>query len=153
MVLGASLLIAVAACSSDGDDGKTVDPHSKENATDQAGATAVQKRRCVECHTASMAGSPKAIATPSPGVELYAPNLTNDKETGIGSWTDEQLAVAITTGVDNTSQQLCPQMKHFADMSDFEVYSIIKYLRSLPPVKNKILRSVCPPLKTKEEQT
>ena len=38
-------------------------------------------------------------------------------------------------------------------MSDFEVYSIVKYLRSLPAVSNKILRSVCPPLKSKSEQT
>jgi hypothetical protein len=33
------------------------------------------------------------------------------------------------------------------------VYSIVKYLRSIPPVKQKVLRSVCPPLKTKEAQT
>ena len=43
-------------------------------------------------------------------------------------------------------------MTHFSDMTDFEVYSIVKYLRSIPPVKNKVPRSVCPPLKTKEEQ-
>ncbi len=40
-----------------------------------------------------------------------------------------------------------------ADMCDFEVYSIVKYLRALPPVKQKILRSVCTPLKNKEEQS
>jgi hypothetical protein len=37
-------------------------------------------------------------------------------------------------------------------MNDYEVYSIVKYLRSLPPVTKKVLRSVCPPFKTKEEQ-
>ena len=67
-------------------------------------------------------------------------------------YTDDLLARAIRSGLDKDDLELCPQMKHFADMTDFEVFSIIKYLRSLPPVKQKILRSVCPPLKTKEEQ-
>jgi hypothetical protein len=66
-----------------------------------------------------------------------------------GTWTDDALAVAIRTGFDDESQALCPQMTHFANMSDFEVYSIVKYLRSLPPVKKAVPRSVCPPFKTK----
>ena len=45
------------------------------------------------------------------------------------------------TGIDKDSQDLCPQMKHFADMTDFEVYSIVKYLRSIPKVPSKIPRS------------
>ena len=67
-------------------------------------------------------------------------------------YTDDLLARAIREGYDKNDQQLCPQMKHFAEMTDFEVYSIVKYLRSLPPVNQKVLRSVCPPLKSKEEQ-
>jgi len=96
-------------------------------------------------------------------VELYPPNLTPDPDTGIGdgsnpdpakkSYTDDLLARAIRSGIDNDDLELCPEMKHFADMTDFEVYSIVKYLRSIPPVNQKILRSVCPPLKTKDQQT
>lgn len=157
--LGA-LLMAVA-CSSSGDDAggecPADNPNCREIATAQAGSEAVVKRKCVDCHGKNMAGSTtmltgqKDTAT-GEKVELFPPNLTGDKDTGVGSWTDDQLAVAIRTGVDNESQALCPQMKHFADMSDFEVFSIVKYLRSIPPVSQKIPRSVCPPLKTKEEQ-
>jgi hypothetical protein len=128
------------------------------------GLEAVGKRKCKDCHGENMAGQ----TTPLTGqtdtrVELYPPNLTPDIETGLGDptnpdpalrgYTDDLLARAIREGYDKTDQVLCPQMKHYPDMSDFEVFSIVKYLRSIPPVKQKILRSVCPPLKTKEEQS
>ena len=167
--LGAGLVVvAASACSSSDDAAAAPDPTSRENASAEKGAEAVQKRKCVDCHTANMAGATKALVQPGvtdPRVELYPPNLTPDPETGIGpalaksdpavpnGYTDELLARAIRSGQDNDDLELCPQMKHFAEMTDFEVYSIVKYLRSLPPVKNKVLRSVCPPLKTKEEQT
>jgi hypothetical protein len=136
----------------------------KEIANVEAGAQAVRRRTCTNCHGANMAGTTTMIQgvpnTPlGDKVELYPPNLTSDPETGVGppesggKWTDDALALAIRTGVDKESQTLCPQMTHFAKMSDFEVYSIVKYLRSIPPVKNKIPRSVCPPLKTKDQQT
>lgn len=173
-------LCVVAACSDDpapssGSSGKAAngcpkdDPSTmieesecKEIATIAAGKTAVGRRDCIRCHGDNMAGRVEAIAAPDTAlgekVELYPPNLTPDPETGHappekgGRWTDDALALAIRTGVDIDSQQLCPQMTHFSDMSDFEVYSIVKYLRSLPPVKQKIPRSVCPPFKTKAQQ-
>jgi hypothetical protein len=159
-------LAVASACSSSSDGGTApaVDPTSREASTAAKGAEAVVKRKCVVCHGDNMAGATAALTgvTTDTRVELYPPNLTPDIETGLGDpkdpdpakrgYTDELLARAIRSGIDNDDLELCPQMKHFADMTDFEVYSIIKYLRSLPPVKQKILRSVCPPLKTKEEQ-
>ncbi len=127
-----------------------------------AGQQAVVKRRCQTCHGEDMSGSVTALpnqpqTVSGEDVELFPPNLTPDPtgaappESG-GKWGDDQLALAIRTGVDNESQALCPQMKHFSEMSDFEVYSIVKYLRSLPPVNKAVPRSVCPPTKTKEQQ-
>jgi hypothetical protein len=81
------------------------------------------------------------------GVMLYSPNLTPDMETGIGSWTDGQLRLAIREGVDKEGMVLCPQMQHYRSMSDAELDSIIQYLRTLPPQKTLIKESVCPPLK------
>jgi hypothetical protein len=137
-------------------------PECKEIATVEAGAQAVVKRRCVECHGQDMSGSATALPgiekTPlGEDVELFPPNLTADPsgvappEKG-GKWTDDALALAIRTGVDEESQTLCPQMKHFSEMTDFEVYSIVKYLRDIPPVAKQVPRSVCPPTKTKEQQ-
>jgi mono/diheme cytochrome c family protein len=159
---------ALACSSSSADTAPAPDPTSREASTAAKGGEAVVKRNCVNCHGQNMAGATKALTKDASGnpvslpVELYPPNLTPDIETGLGDpndpnpatrgYTDDLLARAIRSGIDNDDLQLCPQMKHFADMTDFEVFSIVKYLRSLPPVKNKILRSVCPPLKTKAEQ-
>jgi hypothetical protein len=152
--------VSVWACSSDPPEGSgskscpQENPECKEIAEASAGELAVDRRRCVTCHNSdkgTMAGATTALAQQDPGVELYPPNLTNDEETGVGTWTDDNLANAIRTGLDKEGLNLCPQMKHFADMSDYEAYSIVKYLRALPPVKNKVPRSICPPLKTREE--
>jgi hypothetical protein len=136
----------------------------REAATVAKGLEAVGKRKCQQCHGQNMAGAtmPLQGVTTDTTVELYPPNLTPDIATGLGDpnnpdpakkgYTDDLLARAIREGYDNNDEMLCPQMKHFADMTDFEVYSIVMYLRSIPPVNQKILRSVCPPLKTKAEQ-
>jgi mono/diheme cytochrome c family protein len=172
VVVGAAVvaLASASACSSSGGSATAApapDPTSREASTAAKGGEAVVKRKCVTCHGMNMAGAvaplPLAGITTDTRVELYPPNLTPDPDTGIGSgvsmdpakkgYTDDLLARAIRSGIDNDDLELCPEMKHFADMTDFEVYSIVKYLRALPPVNQKILRSVCPPLKTKDEQT
>jgi hypothetical protein len=138
---------APASCPAD-------NPECKEIADEKSGALAADRRRCTACHdgpAGKMAGNVTNRSTES-GIELYPPNLTNDAKTGIGGWSDDQLAAAMRTGLDKEGLNLCPQMKHFPTMSDFEAYSIVKYLRSLPAVANAVPRSVCPPLKTKEEQ-
>jgi hypothetical protein len=127
------------------------DPTSREAARSDRGAVAVKNRKCTQCHTESMGGSTTAMGSTAQGVELYPKNLTNH-ENGIKLWTDDQLAAAIRTGFDRDGLQLCPQMKHDSTMTDYEVFSIVLYLRSLPPQTTQVPRSVCPPLKTKEEQ-
>lgn len=71
---------------------------------------------------------------------ITAPNLTPDKETGAGSWTDDQLARAIREGVGHDGRALFPLMPygHFRSMSDEDVASIIVFLRSLKPVHNAL---------------
>jgi hypothetical protein len=124
----------------------------------KSGSQSVVNHKCHDCHGNDMSGSTTMLAGIPPtqlgeAVELYPPNLTPDP-TGVApaNWSDDALALAIRDGVDNTSETLCPQMTHFPTMSDFEVYSIVKYLRSLPAVSKKVPRSVCPPLKTKAQQ-
>jgi hypothetical protein len=161
MIATALAAVSIWACSSDPPESNggskacpQENPECKEIAEASAGALAVERRRCVTCHNSdkgTMAGASTPLGQQDPGIELYPPNLTPDDDTGIGSWTDDNLANAIRTGLDKEGLELCPQMKHFADMSDYEAYSIVKYLRSLPAVKNKVPRSVCPPLKLREE--
>lgn len=123
----------------------------------ESGREAVEIKGCKKCHGEDMSGATAPLtgkdsytkSISGEEVKLFPPNLTPDP-TGIGVYDDDKLALAIRTGVDENSQFLCPQMKHFSEMSDFEVYSIVLYLRSLPPVSKQIPRSVCPPTKPAE---
>ena len=158
-LLCAAAATAAAACgggSSSNNDQPTCPPDNPTCAalaTADKGAEQVTDSKCKDCHTPTMAGSTTPITLDRSGnplpsnVKLYPPNLTNDPATGIGNWTDDEIVRAIRNGVDDQNEQLCPQMQHFGNFNDFQAYSIVKYLRSLPPVSNKVPSSVCPPLK------
>ena len=67
------------------------------------------------------------------------PNLTPDKETGLGAWTDAEIARAIREGVDKEGVSLVVMpSSNFHNMSDADVAALVGYLRSLEPVKNEI---------------
>ena len=67
---------------------------------------------------------------------LYAPNITTDEETGIGAFTDQELARSLRHGVKRNGQALVDFMP-FYDLSDSDLTAIISYLRTTAPVKNK----------------
>ena len=71
---------------------------------------------------------------------MVAPNITPDEETGAGSWTDDMLSRAIREGVGHDGRALYPLMLYweFKYFSDEDLASIVVYLRTLPPVKNKL---------------
>ena len=71
--------------------------------------------------------------------KVYAPNITPDPETGVGNWSDDQLARAIREGVSHDGRALFPFMPYpdFRSMSDEDLASVIVYLRSLPPVREQ----------------
>lgn len=72
--------------------------------------------------------------------KVYPPNITPDKDTGAGNWTDDQLARAIREGIGNDGRALFPFMpyENFRSMSDEDLASVIVYLRSLPPVRHAV---------------
>jgi mono/diheme cytochrome c family protein len=71
---------------------------------------------------------------------LVTPNLTPDKETGIGNWTDDMLARAIREGIGHDGRTLFPLMPYpnYREMPDEDLASVIAYLRTLEPVKNSL---------------
>lgn len=78
-----------------------------------------------------------------------APNLTPDRETGIGDWTDDMLARAIREGVAHDGHLLDPTImpyEFYRSMSDEDLASIIVYLRSLPAIPNAL-----PPMKPRKD--
>jgi mono/diheme cytochrome c family protein len=69
---------------------------------------------------------------------LYSRNITPDAETGIGKWSDEELARAIKWGVGRDGKLLMFMAMSVPAMSDEDVQAIISYLRSTAPVKNAV---------------
>jgi mono/diheme cytochrome c family protein len=62
--------------------------------------------------------------------EIYSRNITNDKEYGIGGWTDGELAVLLRTGVKPDGTYLPPYMPKLIHFSDEDLASVIAFLRS-----------------------
>jgi len=105
---------------------------------------------CGNCHTpkgppAMVAGKELAggFEIPLPFGIARAPNITPDKETGIGNWTDEQIIAGIRHGVRPDGSTIGPPMpiEFYKDMSDNEVKAIVAYVRSVKPVSNKVAKS------------
>ena len=71
---------------------------------------------------------------------VYAKNITSDPETGIGTWTDDEILRAVTQGISKTGDTLFPIMPYvnFNHMAKEDLLSIIAYIRTLKPIKNKI---------------
>ncbi|HVH80652.1 MAG TPA: c-type cytochrome, partial [Stellaceae bacterium] len=72
---------------------------------------------------------------------FVGPNLTSDKETGLGAWTDEQIATVLTTGERPDGRILAPIMpwRSFAKMTKPDVAALVAYLRNLPPINHRVL--------------
>lgn len=69
--------------------------------------------------------------------KVYVPNITSDKVTGIGSFTDGELARTLRYGVKKNGHALLDFMP-FYDISDEDLTAIISYLRTEPSVNNPV---------------
>src|SRR3974390_3872468 len=71
---------------------------------------------------------------------FYGPNLTPDNETGLGKWTKEQIAIAITTGKRPDGRVLAPAMpvESFKHLTHSDALAIAAHFKTLPPIKNKV---------------
>lgn len=92
---------------------------------------------CVACHT-TKDGKPFAggLAFKTPMGTLYSPNITPDKATGIGSWTDEEFLRALHEGKGKNGENLYPAFPYtsYTLLKDDDVKAIKAYLFSLPAV-------------------
>lgn len=109
---------------------------------------------CMDCHSQrdyNQFSAPVIAGTEGMGGEVFdekldvpgviiARNITSDTVNGIGKWTDEEIAKAITRGIRRNGDTLFPLMPypHYNGMSKYDVYSIIAYIRTLKPNNNKI---------------
>lgn len=66
-------------------------------------------------------------------------NITPDRETGAGTWTDDMLARAIREGIGHDGRALFfMPYPFFYHLSDEDLASVIVYIRSLEPVRNPL---------------
>jgi mono/diheme cytochrome c family protein len=102
---------------------------------------------CANCH--SPKGPPAAVAGKDfsgglrfnePPFDVTAPNITSDKETGLGNWTDEQIKTLLLTGKNPLGVQEAEVMPtaFYPILTPQDLDAIVAYLRSLPPIKNKV---------------
>ena len=68
--------------------------------------------------------------------KLYTPNITSDPETGIGALSDGQLYRMLRHNIRHDGS-VCLELMPFFAMSEYDVKSVIAYLRSLKPVKQQ----------------
>ena len=117
---------------------------------------------CGSCHTdgalegvpdfdRALAGSGIGIAFSNPmgndrpGI-VFPPNLTPDEETGLGSWSDQQIADALRMGAGRHTGRRIVIMpwQGYRKMTDEDVAAIVAYLRSIKPVRHKVPDEVLP---------
>ena len=101
---------------------------------------------CLECHTPRLPDGRRDMSARAgaggmpingPAGPVVPPNLTPDRATGLGAWTDAEIRRAITQGVHRDGRSLMPPMAfaYYARMSDGDLDAIIAYLRALKPIR------------------
>ena len=104
---------------------------------------------CVDCHTPGTFYGATDTTRMLSGSELgwegpwgitFPRNLTPDMETGIGSWSEEDIVTAFRTGHRPDQSMILPPMPWtaYAHMSDEDAYALAAFIKSLPPVRHKV---------------
>ncbi len=120
-------------------------PAAVVSGTPEQGALAVRGRylytvtSCFFCHGPDGAGGQKVSWKPFG--TLWTRNISSDRETGIGAWSDAEVARAIRSGVSRNGRALHWQGMTWdllSNLDEEDVRAVIAYLRTLPPVKKAI---------------
>ena len=94
-----------------------------------------------------MAAAATHTAWAGPWGVSFTANLTPDEETGIGRWTEQEFLETIRSGRHlGRGREILPPMPWFAfrNLSDEDLRSIFAYLRSLPPIRNRVPQPIAP---------
>jgi mono/diheme cytochrome c family protein len=105
---------------------------------------------CGGCHTPgaltgkpdparNLAGSEVGFQIPGLGI-FYPPNLTSDRDTGLGAWSEADIVKAVRTGARPDGRQLVPVMPyhHYARLTDADAAALAAYLKSVKPVRHQV---------------
>jgi mono/diheme cytochrome c family protein len=146
MKLSARILAAAAITAA----AVALQPARAEDALLARGKYLVILGGCNDCHTPGyffgrpdparfLGGSDVAFEIPGLGA-FVGRNITPDNETGIGTWTAEQIVTALQTGHRPDGRVLAPIMPWhaLANLTNEDALAIAAFLQSIPPVKHAI---------------
>jgi mono/diheme cytochrome c family protein len=126
---------------------KAPEPPAPDPKLVERGAYLVKAGACVVCHTAMGPKGPDLANAFAGGLEMpdaigtwRSPNITQDKGTGIGNWTDDQIAAAIREGVRPDNTQLFPIMPfmNYNRLTDADTKAIVAFLRTIKPIEKVV---------------
>ena len=108
----------------------------------ERGEYLVKTGDCIACHTnqgergAAFAGG---LEIDTPFGSLYSPNITPDKETGIGAWSDDDFVTAMRDGIAPDGSYYFPVFPYpyFNKLSRDDILAMRAYLMSIPPIKRE----------------
>ena len=108
----------------------------------ERGAYILRLGGCISCHTDSKKkGAPMAggVALKSPYGTFYAPNITPDRETGIGGWSTDDFIRAMTEGKPPQGMPYYPAFPYtsYTRMTRQDLIDLKAYLDTVPPVRNE----------------
>jgi mono/diheme cytochrome c family protein len=168
-LLGCAVMIAIAGCGKKQDEPAQVAPPPEpapapkmveaakpkvlveSQAPDakliERGAYVAKAGGCVVCHTAIGPTGPDVANAFAGGLEMpdkfgtwRTPNITQDKSTGIGGWTDDQIAASIREGVrpDGSGLFAIMPFMNYAVMTDDDTKALVAYLRTIKPISKVV---------------
>jgi mono/diheme cytochrome c family protein len=107
--------------------------------------------RCFWCHSAQNAEDPSSPKPEmlgagdvlDPAIPVIAPNLTPDRDTGLGLWSDAEIARAIRQGIGRDRRPLRGEhpSAYYSVLSDDDAAALVAYLRTLKAIRNPLPRS------------
>lgn len=93
---------------------------------------------CIACHTRHYGGKPFAGGLPikTPFGTLYTPNITPDKKTGIGGWTEQQFFKVMHEGISPKGYYYYPAFPYlyFNKITNKDLHALWAYLQAIPAV-------------------
>jgi mono/diheme cytochrome c family protein len=124
-------------------------------ATDSQDFTTIQRGRyltvaadCAACHTLPGSGQQFGGGRPieTPFGKILASNITPDRETGIGAWSDEDFVGSLLNGTGRAGEHLYPVMPYtyFTRLTRDDALAILAYLKTVAPVRNQVVSNQLP---------
>jgi mono/diheme cytochrome c family protein len=122
-------------------------PAAPDPALVERGAYVAKAAACAICHTAIGPTGPDLANAFAGGLEMpdaigtwRTPNITQDKGTGIGNWTDEQIIAAVREGVrpDGAGLYAIMPFVNYSRMTDDDAKALVAFLRTIKPIERTV---------------